>query len=534
MDLAHSQTDELLKTMEKRIQKVYTQAAKETEQKVKDYYTAYERKYAKKLSEMKSGKISKQEFLKWNKGQVMIGKRWEEMRDNIATDLTNADKLAISMINGHLPEVYALNHNYGTFEVEKGSLMDTSYTLYDAQTVERLIRDNPHIIPSPKLNKNKDLRWNKSNFNSGITQGLLQGESIDKIAKRVALGMSDKDYKAAVRNARTAVTGAENAGRMDSYERAAEMGIKVNKIWLAVMDASTRDSHREMDGEEQPYDHEFSNGLMYPGDSGGDPAEVWNCRCTMIADVGQKIPEFSERRNPALGDMTYEEWKHEHDVGLNSTNRFVQAAKHFKNRYGITVSDKVGELNFAHVKQALEGIEDAINEFPVLNGHIKYIGIRNEGYMCSNGTDIFFNSEHFKNGAAYVSNNAYQAGAHEAGHCVDMIVCRNKAAMELSDIGATDSLINMEAQQKWLGNKEASRIVREAVSTVGKADSTPSIILRGGISTYSLTDTSETLAEAVGYEMLKKNRGVIGHKTKAGQSLASEIVSILKKEVIVK
>lgn len=315
MDYGHKQTDVMLQNLEKRIQKVYAQAARETEEKLNKHLSAYKVKYNKKLADLKSGKITHAEFLRWNQGQIMTGKRWQEMRNSLATDLVNKDSIALSIINEHTPEVYALNHNYGTFEVEKGSMLDTSYTLYDRQTVERLLRNDPQLIPTPKLNRNKDLRWNKSRFNTGIMQGILQGESIQKMAKRVALGMSNSDMKAAIRNARTATTGAENAGRLDSYARAERMGISVNKRWLAVMDGRTRDSHRELDGEEVPYDEEFSNGLMYPGDPNGEPGDVWNCRCTMVADVGQGKGDFwDNRHNDAFGDMTYEEWKHEHGM----------------------------------------------------------------------------------------------------------------------------------------------------------------------------------------------------------------------------
>ena len=314
MDYGHKQTDAMLKKMEKRIQKVYAQAAKDTERKVSEFYSGYEKRYAAKLAEMKAGEITAKEFAKWNHNQIMTGKRWEEMRDTIATDLTNTDKLAVSMINGYLPEVYALNHNFGTYEIEKGLKLDTSYTLYDRQTVERLIKKNPHLIPSPKLDENKDFRWNKSRFNSGITQGILQGESLDKIARRVALGTSDSDYKAAIRNARTATTGAQNAGRLDSYERADEMGIKIKKVWMATLDNHTRDSHALLDGEKVDYDEPFSNGLMYPGDlEADDPSEVWNCRCTMVADVDKKT-DLSDLwiRNNRLGDMSYDDWKKAH------------------------------------------------------------------------------------------------------------------------------------------------------------------------------------------------------------------------------
>ena len=332
MDLGHKRTDTMLKDMEKRIQKVYQQAARETEQKTKKYFSSYADRYNKKVAELNAGKITKDEFQAWCRTQMMTGKRWQEMNDTISKDLANADKLAISMVNGYTPEVYALNHNFGTYECEKGAMVDTSYTLYDRQTVERLIKDDPKLIPHPSLDEKKDIRWNKQRFNNGIVQGILQGESIPDIAKRVALGTAASDYKAALRNARTATTGAENAGRLDSYERAEKMGIKVKKVWMATLDNRTRDSHALLDGEEQEYNKPFSNKLMYPGDTSVDePSEIWNCRCTMIADVDGSV-DMSDLtwRNNDLGDMSYDEWKDAHrpkeeqpeqpqDAGQNNT-----------------------------------------------------------------------------------------------------------------------------------------------------------------------------------------------------------------------
>jgi SPP1 gp7 family putative phage head morphogenesis protein len=251
----------------------------------------------------------------------MVGKRWEEMLDTLSTDLANADKLAQSITQGYMYDAYALNHNYATFLVEQDSLVDTSYTLYDRQTVERLIRDEPNLLPAPTPGSKRDRelregrieRWNAQKITSEVTQGILQGESVDKIASRMR-NVAAMGSRAARRNARTAVTGAENAGRQAGFERAQDMGIDTEKQWLATMDDRTRHEHRLLDGVHVPVDEDFEvDGykIEYPGDPSAEPEMVYNCRCTMICRIKGFEKDFTARHNDALGDMTYEEWKHQ-------------------------------------------------------------------------------------------------------------------------------------------------------------------------------------------------------------------------------
>lgn len=75
--------------------------------------------------------------------------------------------------------------------------------------------------------------------------------------------------------ARTEVHSATNNGNFEAYKQA---GFDT-KIWVAVMDDATRDSHAMLDGEEVPINQHFSNGLMYAGDPSGSPEEIINCRC---------------------------------------------------------------------------------------------------------------------------------------------------------------------------------------------------------------------------------------------------------------
>lgn len=317
-DFAHNQTDQILKQIEGRLRKEYKRAAKETQQKLNDFLNKYREKDKLKKQEYREGKISWDEYRQWRKNQVLTAERWREMQKTLAMDLHNVNKIAKSITQGYMPEVYALNHNYSTFQIEKGSRIDTSYTLYDRHTVERLFRENPKLLPDPSPNsktgkllaENKDLRWNRQRIQSELTQGLLQGESIPEIAKRMQK-VTDSNYKSAVRNARTMTTGAENAGRVDGYKRAESKGIDLMQEWSATLDSRTRHTHRQLDGERIKVGGTFSNGCRFPGDPRGDPSEVYNCRCTLIAQIkGFEIEQ--SKTSSKLGDMTYDEWKNEH------------------------------------------------------------------------------------------------------------------------------------------------------------------------------------------------------------------------------
>lgn len=268
--------DDLCSEMEKKIKKEYQQAHKEIAKKAEDYFKRFEKKDATWQKWVKEGKKTEQEYKAWRSGQMAMGQRWNDMRDVLATDLSNTDKIAASIMNDYIPEAYALGHNWGTYEVETGAKVDTSYTLYNRAAVEKLLKDDPSLLPKAKVDIPKDKVWSRRNLDSAITQGILQGESIPDIAKRLE-AVTDMNHKAALRNARTMTGSAENAGHYASYKRAENMGIELEKQWIATLDSRTRTSHRYLHGETQPMDEPFSNGLMYPKDPSGEPAEVYNC-----------------------------------------------------------------------------------------------------------------------------------------------------------------------------------------------------------------------------------------------------------------
>lgn len=110
-----------------------------------------------------------------------------------------------------------------------------------------------------------------------LMSGLDEGKGYKEIAEDIEDLFDDMSKGRAMTIARTSTVSTMQSGVYDAYK---ENLIPI-KIWVAVGDEETRDSHFEIDGEERPLDMPFSNGLMYPGDPSGPPEEVINCRCSI-------------------------------------------------------------------------------------------------------------------------------------------------------------------------------------------------------------------------------------------------------------
>ena len=135
------------------------------------------------------------------------------------------------------------------------------------------------------------------------------------MSRRIAETLGEINHRDTVRYARTAATAAQNAGRMDAYRRAQEMGIEFQREWIATIDHRTRHEHRMLDGQLRDVEDPFvvpdtGEKIMYPGDPTAAPHMIWNCRCTLGAVVKGWVSMSKKGRSfKAVGNMSYEEWK---------------------------------------------------------------------------------------------------------------------------------------------------------------------------------------------------------------------------------
>lgn len=290
-DKAHVLTDEKLEEMEKRLSAIYSRAEKEIGERWKEYLAesqteidelqkAYE--LAKKGGDAKEIRKTGIALSRAKKDRTLMDSRFKALTETTAAQLANVNKTAIAYVNGQLPEVYSVNYNALAQSVD--GVGGYTFALIDADTVKNLATTDKSLLPYKQLDEKTDIRWNVKKINAEVLQGILQGEPMDKIAGRLSK-VTEMNATAAIRNARTMVTGAENKGRQDSYARATTDGIILAKEWISTNDSRTRHSHAVLDGAIVDQDKKFDNGLMFPGDPNGRPEETWNCRCTVAAVV---------------------------------------------------------------------------------------------------------------------------------------------------------------------------------------------------------------------------------------------------------
>jgi len=310
-DYGAMMADRAIRTVDRRLRTLYKQAEKELQETLEKFTAKFKARDVVMRKRLDAGEITEDEYKNWLGGQVFQQKQWKSKVENVQKVLADHNQQAASIVNDHKMTVFMENYNRGAYEVEKH--VDVSFDLYNTEAVARLIERNPQALPKWKIDEEKDYVWNQRKVNNCITQGIIQGKSIDKIAKDMAKRLCSLNENKMRMFARTAMTQAQNAGRMEVMDRSEKMGIRIQKKWLATLDARTRDTHRRLDGQvrdkKDPFDSDLGP-IMYPGDPSAALANICNCRCRLT----YVYPDFADiiqqgKRRDNLNGMTYEEWK---------------------------------------------------------------------------------------------------------------------------------------------------------------------------------------------------------------------------------
>ena len=91
------------------------------------------------------------------KDRTLIDNRFKALTEITAAQFANANKTALSYVNGELPEVYSVNYN--SLEQAVDSVGGYSFVLIDADTVKNLATTNKSLLPLKEyLDRKKDGR----------------------------------------------------------------------------------------------------------------------------------------------------------------------------------------------------------------------------------------------------------------------------------------------------------------------------------------------------------------------------------------
>jgi hypothetical protein len=303
-------TDSELESLEQRIAQVFHEASEDLDKEVKAYFGKFTLRDKEMQALVKAGDMTQAEYQQWRMTQIGRGQRFEALRDRVAERYTDAHFVANQYVNDATPSLYALNRNYEAYTIEK-AVGSCDFTLWDESTVRRLLVEEPDLMPyyppSRALNRGIDLAFGKSQITKHVTSGIIRGLPPGKIANELLSNMENMSRDSAVRAARTGITAAQNAGRMDSYVAAEKMGIQIKRRWICTKDSRTRLSHGLADGQtvvgtKTPF---VIGGykMMFPGDSsmGAPGHEIYNCRCTtrtVEKDGIEAEPRQTRVRNP--------------------------------------------------------------------------------------------------------------------------------------------------------------------------------------------------------------------------------------------
>lgn len=116
-----------------------------------------------------------------------------------------------------------------------------------------------------------------------LAEGVQEGESIPKLAKRIQDVFEDASKNRATTIARTEVISAYNGSASLGASMLPE-DVAAGQEWIATRDGRTRPEHAAADGQVRAVGEMFDvagTPMAYPGDPAGDPSLTVNCRCTV-------------------------------------------------------------------------------------------------------------------------------------------------------------------------------------------------------------------------------------------------------------
>lgn len=259
-------TDKKLKTLERQIKSVYTKAYQEMKKEASDILAKIEVNPDMPLAQ-KMALMTKYD-------------RLNTLSTQLANTAYEANSYAQKMINNEMVNIYDINYN--------GDAERLGFGLVDHTAIKKVLKQEEN--PFNMISSLRDKEGIRNQMKGQLLSGLLKGEGINKIARRLK-DVSEKSLKDSIRIARTETTRVQNSAKMDIGKEGQRLGYEMEKVWVATTDGRVREDHLAMNGvavdQDDPFILPDGSKMMFPGDIslGADASQVCNCRCTIIERI---------------------------------------------------------------------------------------------------------------------------------------------------------------------------------------------------------------------------------------------------------
>lgn len=284
-------------------------------------------------------------------------------------------------ITDYLDECYE-NGFIGTMFDLQGQGIPLCFPL-DQEAMVRAVQLDSKISHGLYGRLGEDIAMLKKRITAEVSRGIASGMSYQQVAQQLA-NKTNIGFSNAVRIARTEGHRIQVQGSMDACYKAQEKGADVVKQWDSTLDARTRDSHAQVDGEIRELDEKFSNGLRFPGDPHGPAAEVVNCRCALLQRAKWALGEGFTKMNNFTKQL--ETFDNPDDYKAFKEGFFSKENVQYM-RYVDRMSKKYGTKDFASVLERMNQRE--YNYYSRLVSHNPLFGAKPATLPGKTVTDLY-------------------------------------------------------------------------------------------------------------------------------------------------
>jgi SPP1 gp7 family putative phage head morphogenesis protein len=233
------------------------------------------------------GKLELSELHKYN--------RFLALEQKIKEEIKNMGGIETKQINLTLNEIYNQAFYQTAFALEMGTVAAIDFALVKPEFVKEVVKFNWSGVPfSERIHSNHDALI--KGIRTELTQGIIQGDSVDKMARRMKKKFEMSAYQSQ-RLIRTESARVISSAQEKLYQ---ESEVVKELIYTATLDNKTSDICRKRDGKRWKVDD--SNLPKIPAHP--------NCRSCWIPVIKDYQPK--NRKDNETGEIieykTYDEW----------------------------------------------------------------------------------------------------------------------------------------------------------------------------------------------------------------------------------